>query len=450
ADGYNHSVRKVDASGTITTIGGNYGFTGDGSPATAATLQLPVDMAYNYSEGIVIADQGAHRIRLVDASGMITTLAGKDTAGNTGDGGLAADATLTNPMGVAVDRAGNTYIADMGANCVRRIDRVTGIITRYAGTGVPGAAGDGSLAVSAQLNGPVGIAFDKGGNLYISDSRNNTIRRVDSVTGIITLYAGNGTAAFSGDNGPANIASLNAPMYIGFDKSNNLFIADMNNNRVRMVDGTTGVISTVFGNGTRGSAGDGGTGIAAELCSPVGVTVDSFGGVTVTTCGKIRHLPGGGRPPIRLEAGSSLMGMTPNGTAAPAVAFRSLANVTYDRNYSLLIADQGSRAVLTSTTPFGVGVKEVVRATAAAEIYPNPNQGVFRITTSAGSLQPGEELVATIYDVLGRQVYSGSMLTGNSAASLQVSLGSQLVPGVYVCQIAGGATVTSVRFVIER
>ena len=236
-------IGKVDASGTITRVAGSVpvsiGFSGDGGPATDAQFYFPQGVALDSARTLYIADTLNNRIRKVDASGTIITVAGSggfirsDSAGFSGDGGPATSAQLFEPHGVALDGAGNLYIADTGNNRIRKVD-ASGTITTAAGTGPHGFSGDGGPATSAQLFEPHGVALDGAGNLYIADTGNNRIRKVDA-SGTITTAAGTGPHGFSGDDGPATSAQLNLPAGVALDGVGNLYIADTDNNRIRKV-----------------------------------------------------------------------------------------------------------------------------------------------------------------------------------------------------------------------
>ena len=234
ADPGNYQIREVSASGVITTVAGSgtFGFSGDGGPATASDLNQPQGVFVDASGNIFIADTASFRIRKVTASnGNISTVAGNGTQGYAGDGGLATSAELNNPTGVFVDSAGNIYIADSGNNRVRKVS-TSGNITTIAGTGTAGYFGDNGLATSAFLYNPTGVAVDTSGNVFIAVSTSSRIRMI-STSGIITTVAGNGNAGFSGDSGPATSASLSHPKAIALDPSGDLFIADTGNNRIR-------------------------------------------------------------------------------------------------------------------------------------------------------------------------------------------------------------------------
>jgi len=280
-------VRRVDAtSGIITAIAGSYlvGFSGDGGLATNATLLNPAGIAFDSQNNLYIVDVNNSRVRRVDATtGIIISVAGNGSFGFGGDGGPALSASLRNARGVVVDGAGNIIIADLGNLRVRRVDAATGTISTIVGTGAfcnAGPCGDGGPATVAPIF-PFGLAFDLSGNLLISDQGSNRIRKVDKTTGLITSIAGS-TRGFSGDGGPANAAQMDSPGGIALDASGNLFIADTANNRVRKVDSSTGFISTIGGIGTFGFSGDGGPAVNARLAFPRWVVADAQGRVWFT------------------------------------------------------------------------------------------------------------------------------------------------------------------------
>src|SRR3990172_6581067 len=199
------------------------------------------------------------------AAGDISTIAGTGTAGFSGDGLAAVGAQLSYPLGVAVDGVGNVFIADTSNHRVRRVDAGTGLISTIAGTGVGGFSGDGAAATSAQLYYPYGVAVDGDGNVFIAEYSNRRVRRVDVGTGFIDTFAGTGTAGFSGDGAAATSAQLSGPSGVAVDGAGNVFIADTNNHRVRRVDAVTGFIDTFAGTGTPGFSGDGGAATSAQL-----------------------------------------------------------------------------------------------------------------------------------------------------------------------------------------
>ena len=283
-------VRKVSAaSGVITTIAGDgqFGFSGDGGPASSATLNEPFGLAVDAYGNLFIADSGNNRIRKLASNGVITTVAGTGSGGGVttfaGDGGPAVSAYLNEPSGVAVDASGNLFIADSGVNGgnnrIRKVS-VSGVITTIAGNGSYRYSGDGGPATAAQLQYPVGVAVDSSGNLFIADYFNSRIRRV-SPNGLIDTVAGNGRYDFSGDGGRATAASLRYPQSVAVDQAGNLFVADLITNRIRMVSVSSGIITTVAGNGNYGYSGDGGRATSASLNYPAGIAVDASGNLFI-------------------------------------------------------------------------------------------------------------------------------------------------------------------------
>jgi sugar lactone lactonase YvrE len=278
ADFANHRVRRIGKDGVITTVAGmgTPGFSGDGGPATLSRLSFPTGVAVDAKGVLYIADYGNHRIRRVSPNGVITTLAGVGHFGFLGDGGLATQASLNSPMGVAVDAAGVIYIADTGNQRVRYV-KPSGIIMTIAGTGVFGFFGDGGPATRAALSVPTGVAVDEKGTLYIADSFNQRVRRVGPDE-VITTFAGGGDSL--GDGGPATQANLRGPRGVAVDAAGVVYIADQHHERVRRV-GPDGLITTVAGKGTFGFSGDRGPAAEASLNSPVGVTADTQGNVYI-------------------------------------------------------------------------------------------------------------------------------------------------------------------------
>lgn len=285
-DTSNRRVRRVEAqTGVISTFAGNGSSqpSGDGGPATDAALSDPTGVKVDQDDNVFIVDLSRNAVRRVDAvTQLITTVAGGGGSGFSGDGGPATQAQLSSPEGIELDAAGNLFIADQGNDRIRRVDAATGIITTIAGNGQFGFAGDGGLATQAELRFPTAVAVDGAGNVFIADLGNNRIRRVDAATGIITTVAGTGQAGFNGDGIPATQAQLNFPVGVDVDAAGTIYVADTSNHRIRRVDPNTGIITTVAGTGTEGFDGDGGPATAADLNDPFAVAVDGFGNLWIT------------------------------------------------------------------------------------------------------------------------------------------------------------------------
>ena len=383
ADSGNHMVFKITAAGTLTIVAGNgtAGLSGDGGPATSAQLNYPAGVAVDSAFNVYIADRANYRIRKV-SGGIITTVAGSGSptsacCGYAGDGGPAILGQLWNPTGVAVDTSGNLYIADKDNHSVRKVD-TSGTITTVAGNGAYGSTGDGGPATSALLNQPNGVAVDAGGNLYIADSANNRIRKITS--GTITTVAGTGSGGSSGDGGPATAARLNYPTGVAFDTGGNMYIADQNNNRVRMVSSAGGAISTLAGNGPRGFAGDAGPASGASLNVPNSVAVDSLGVVYIadTNNYRIRKISAG---VITTFGGNGLYRFGGDSGPATSAQLSSPRGIARDSAGNLYIADLYNHRVRkvaaggTVTTIAGTGVYgysgDGGPATAAMLAYPS-------------------------------------------------------------------------------
>ena len=311
SEGGNNRIRKIDTNGTITTIAGNgeppdqFGnsFSGDYGPATSAQLNFPSGVAVDRANNVYISDSNNCRVRKIDTNGTITTIAGrmietnwdpknneKDTCNFRGDNVPATSAQLNKPAGVALDSEGNIYIADTRNNRIRKIDAASGIITTFAGNGSSGSSGDSGPATNAQLNYPNGVAVDGSNNVYISDHGNNRIRKIDT-NGTITTIAGNGSSVSSGDYGPATSAQVN-PNGVAVDRANNVYIVDNYNQRIRKIDAKTNIITTIAGTGAAGydASQDGGLATAALLNSPTGVAVDNANNVYIVEQYRIRKI----------------------------------------------------------------------------------------------------------------------------------------------------------------
>ena len=394
-----------------TYAGTTMGYAGDNGLATHAEMNNCTGVAVDGAGNVYIADKGNNVVRKVSViTGIITTFAGNDTAGYSGDGGAAAAAKLNQPYSLATDVAGNVYIADAGNNVIRIVS-TTGIINTYAGNGTAGYSGDYGLASLAALNNPRGIAIDNSGNLYIADENNNVIREVSS-GGVISTIAGNGSAGYSGDNGNALGATMYSPSGVAVDASGNVYIADQTNNVVREVLASTNVIKTIAGTHTPGNSGDGGPAADARLTFPASVSIDPSGNIFIADQGNyvIRKIDTTGN--ISLYAGDYTEGYSGDGGAPTEAKLGIPSGVTADGWGRVYIADFDNSVVRIVTQ--GPNAVAAVNAPAGSlKVYPNPASAAVNVEMPGG----GNSAV-TMMDVLGNIVASENMTTTTSTISL--------------------------------
>ena len=340
-------------AGTIKTVAGNSALSsgGDGGLATSAGMWSPFGVALDTNGNFYIADYYNSRIRKVTTNGIISTVAGTGTSGYSGDGYAATSAMLNNPVGVATDNAGNVFIADTANNRIRKVD-ASGVITTVVGYyGYAGYGGDGGLARFATLYHPYGITIDKAGSLFIADYSNNRIRKVGT-NGIITTIAGNGVNGFSGDGGAATNAKLYNPTGVAYDAAGNILIADYNNNRVRMVS-TNGIITTRIGNGIAGYAGDGGAATNSKLYNPFSIILNTAGDLFVADSknNRIREIGTNGIVATVVGGGSHTYPSIGDGGAPINAKLASPSGLTIDSLGNLFIADSGNNCIRRASIP---------------------------------------------------------------------------------------------------
>ncbi len=368
----------------ITTVAGNgtTGFSGDGAAATAAELNNPISVAVDIYGNVYIADNGNARIRMVTSTGIISTVAGNGVKSYSGDGGPATAAELKSPVSVFADINGNVLIADQLANRVRIVNS-SGIINTFAGNGINAYSGDGGQATNAELDLPTAVAMDATGNVFIADELNERIRRVGT-GGVIRTFAGNGSYGFSGDGGQATAAEIALPWGIAVDAAGQMYIADFGNNRIRLVN-TSGIISTFAGNGFQGYSGDGGAATAAELYSPTGVSIDTAGNICIAdgTNNRTRIVNSSGI--INTIAGNgygapSSGGYSGDGGNSTAAELYLPWNISADNSGNIYIADETNNRVREVTSVITTGINKQLIASNEVNIYPSPSIGLFTIS----------------------------------------------------------------------
>ncbi len=337
-DIWNNRVRKINTSGTISTFAGDGtgGYKGDGGLVSGARFFLPADIAIDTSQNIIVNDIGNARVRKITPSGNISTIVGCGEFGFSGDGGPATAAKFGGIFGMAIDTRGNIYLSDVNNNCVRAVN-ASGIVSRIAGTPTAGGyTGDGGPATAATIGGAGGLTTDTFGNLLFADGSNNAVRKVNT-SGIITTVIGNGTAGYTGDGGPASAAQLSQPSDVKYDRWGNLYIADGGNNVVRKVD-RLGIITTIAGNGIAGYSGDGGPATAASFNGLNYITVDSLGVLYVADGNNVvRKIDAMGT--ITTLAGNTRLGYYGDGGPSTAALLYSVAGLAVNARGSLLIGD---------------------------------------------------------------------------------------------------------------
>jgi uncharacterized protein (TIGR03437 family) len=507
ADTGNERIRYVSASGIITTIAGTgaIGFSGDGSPATGATLDDPAAVAVDSSGAVYVADMANNRIRRFVSGGNIATFAG--TAVSAGDGGASTQARLDNPMSVAVDSSGNLYIADPSANRIRKV-APSGTITTLAGNGEAAYGGDHGPGPEAALNYPDAVAVDSAGNVYIADARNERIRRVDASTGIITTFAGNGSCCYAGagtggDGGPATAATLELTTSVAVDGAGNvylvdmvsnnhinaprairrvttdgkinvwaggatttigysgdggsplqaefgysisiaagsdgtLYIADTSNNRIRKIDPAGSTISLLAGNGQYGDSGNGGPALSASVTGPTSVALDAAGNLYIGETGVVRQITPSGV--IGPYAGNDRASFSGDGGPALSASITGVDGLAVDSGNNLYLADNGNRRIrqvqpaaspaiaLSSTSVTFTLTATSSTATTQTFVVTNTGQGTLHWAASASTTSGGEWLSVS--------PATGAILAGQPGTTVTVTANpSGLAAGDYYGQI---------------
>lgn len=352
-------IHLAGSAQIITTIAGSgfNGNTGNNGPALCAGILYPPDVYVDPAGNIYIATSNS--VRKVDgATGIITTIAGSDSYGYGGDGGPATQALFKFIIGICGDGSGNLYIAEYSGHRIRKINTATGIVTTVAGNGTAGYSGDGGPAINAAINTPHGIRVDKLGNIYFADTYNNRIRKINVATGIITTVAGTGSPTHTGDGGAATAASTPYPVYLCIDVAGNIFFTEVYGgitSRVRKINAVTGIISTIAGTNVYGHSGDGGPASAANLYDPYGICVDAAGNIYVGQYddGRIRKIDAATGIITTIAGGSP--GFSGDGGFAANAQMGTIEGLWLDANNALFVADMPNHRIrkidLTSNTP---------------------------------------------------------------------------------------------------
>ena len=337
----------ICCSQIITTIAGNgnASYSGDNNLATSAGVYFPVSVCTDSSGNIFIAEQLDHRIRKVNLStGIISTIVGTGIAGYNGDSIISQNAQLNYPIGIIIDSIDNLYIADGNNNRIRKVS-TNGIITTIAGTGVAGYNGDSIQAMISSIYSPTGITIDRYGSILFSDNHNNRVRKI-TTNGIISTIAGSGLQGYYGDNGLANIAQINSPIGINVDTVGNFYFIDYNNSRVRKVSITNNVISTICGTGINGYNSDGIVSIVAQLNQPRSVAIDKYNNILIADSynnriRKINMTTG----IISTIAGTGIAGFSGDGCTPTSAMLKGPSYIYVDRYNDYYITDGANHRV---------------------------------------------------------------------------------------------------------
>jgi hypothetical protein len=450
---------SVAQSGTIITVAGidSFGYNGDNRPAITAKLNAPESICQDKYGNIFVADAANHRIRKVNAiTGLITTVAGKDSSGYSGDNGPATNAKLFGPEGVAVDSNNNLYIGDALNYRIRKVNAITGIITTIAGTGVAGAFGNGIPAINAQLNGPIHLHIDSFQNLYVIDYGNYLVRKIASSTGLITTVAGNGICSNSVDGLVATAAALNKPIRVFADDTGNIYLSEELGHKVRKVSAATGLLSTVAGTGLAGSTGDSGPATAAELALPTGIYVDKNGNIFIAEYdnGAIRRVDAS--TGIITTVAGTLGSPGFAGDNGPATSAQMTAmDLTFDKDGNIYIADRGNQRIrkvcydttclkIPTDTANHTGIINTITTTQHYQLTPNPSNGDILLTQGEAD---NDAVTIDVRDIVGKSVYMSAARFRDRTYHLSLE---HLSPGLYFMRIRDSKErVWNVRFVVE-
>ncbi|GAA4466583.1 hypothetical protein GCM10023093_20940 [Nemorincola caseinilytica] len=387
-------AHALDAQIITTVAGGGSAGLGDGGAATNCQLYEPSGITTDAAGNMYIADRASHRIRKVNTAGIVSTIAGTGIAGYLGDNGPATLAKLAEPIGIAIDAAGNIFFSEVGNSCVRKIN-TAGIITTIAGNGTMGYSGTGGPATNAQLSGPGYIALDAAGNIYIPEYDNHCVRKVDVSTGLISLIAGTNISGYSGDDGPATDAKMRSPQAVALDGLGNMYIADYTDFRIRKVD-PSGIITTVAGTGMEGYNGDNIMATAADIKKPVYLATDNSNNVYIsdTYNYRVRKISSSGI--ISTIAGQGVGGFSGDNGLATGAKFQGITGLKIDLAGNVFVSDAIVNRVRRISAPVKLNV--VQRSGPDVRVYPNPSSGHFMIRINSDMR---EEALVRVVNAMG-------------------------------------------------
>ena len=422
------SLAKQSQAQIITTVAGigTEGFSGDGGQATSAELSAPYGVFIDAAGNMYISDTYNYRVRKVNTAGIISTFAGGGSGG-IGYGGPATNVGLSGPFELAIDVLGNMYISDFYNNCIRKVN-TAGIISTIAGNGYStfvgpdngGYSGDGGYATSAELNNPYGVVIDAVGNLYISDLFNDRIRMVNTA-GIISTFAGGGSGGL-GDGGPATAATLNFPTGVAIDFAGNLYFSDQ-------------------------YTGDGGPATSAELANPYGVAIDAIGNLYFAdgNNNRIRKINTAGI--ISTIAGTITSGYSGDGGYATAAELNGPTGVVCDATGNLYISDQSNNRIRKVTNVAQVGIETFNAQNSTFQVYPNPTNDVLHLDISTSSMPNAQNNSSTlvITDMLGNTVKKTQLNTQHVTINI-----ADIEAGVYFITVTSGTGVCTQKVVVSK
>ena len=440
-------------AGYDTSAAGGYGGDGGLAIGTAVKLNQPTGLAIDAAGNVYIAEGAGNRIRKVSSAGIISTICGDGTGAFSGDGVPATDAQVYSPRGMTIGPSGDLVIADANNYCIRKISSATGSITTIAGT--PGAAssgGDGGPATAAMFSLPVDVKYDAAGNLYVCDWFHNDIRKI-STTGTITSIAGVGTPGYTGDGGPATAAQLHFPFRLAFNPAGDLFFVDGANNSIRKIDMATGTITTVAGSptGIAGFAGDGGPATASQFSVATSVKFDAAGNMYISdrNNGRIRRVDAVTNTINTVVGYGPYAFETGDGGPATAATMNHPYEMAFDAAGNLYIADIGGHTVRKVSAFPSLGTHQFSTTNNEIVLSPNPAKGTFTVRGYLRTLSD-ENVSLTVTNILGQVVYSCSALAHSGFVDEKITIGPGFSSGLYLLQLKAGSETTVVRFVVEQ